>query len=192
MFHPFKAVQRSVSRTKTMPFALPVALLLGCATLLNFVNLTPVSAQNAAGKVAKEPIEIELQAFKVVRNDEGKEQFQTAQNMKPGDILEYRAVYTNVSQKEVKNLQANLPIPTTTELLLNTVAPKAVNASLDGRTFSPAPLMRAVKMPNGTTKNRAVPQSLYRTLRWPVGTIAPGQNVTVRARVRLNKTFSSE
>lgn len=192
MYYPFKTVFSTASRSKMISRALPVVALLGCATLFNIANNAPVLAQSAAKRAASEPISIELQAFKVVRDEDGKEKFQTAQNMKPGDILEYRAIYSNVSQKEVKNLQANLPIPVTTQLLLDTVAPKVVKASTDGRVFAPAPLMRSVKLADGSTQMRPLPLSEYRALNWPIGTVKPGQDVTVRARVRLNKTFATE
>ena len=91
----------------------------------------------------------------------------------------------------MKNLQATLPIPVSTEVLLDSVLPKGVSASRDGRNFAPAPLMQTVKMPNGATQTRAVPMSAYRALRWPVGSLQAGQNVVVRARVRLNATLSA-
>ncbi len=125
----------------------------------------------------------------MARASDGKEQLQSAARAKPGDLLEYRAVYVNVSQKEVKNLQATLPIPASTEVLLDSIAPQNALASADGRNFAPSPLVVRVKMANGTTQNRALPLSAYRALRWPIGTLAAGQNVTVRARVRLNSAL---
>lgn len=172
--------------------AWPLALALS-GVALGAANVLPAWAQPAAGAkapVSKAPVSIELQAFKVVRDASGKEQLQSAGRAKPGDVLEYRAVYANTSSREVKNLQATLPIPASTQVLLDSAAPKSVSASRDGRSFAPAPLMQTVTLPDGTRQQRAVPLSAYRALRWPVGTLAAGQNVTVRARVRLNPTLA--
>lgn len=148
------------------------------------------SAGSPAG-AAKAPVSVELQAFRVVRDAGGKEQLQSAQRAKPGDVLEYRAVYANHSPKEVKNLLATLPIPASTQVLLDSASPKSVSASSDGRTFAPAPLVQTVTLPNGAKAQRAVPLSAYRALRWPVGTLAAGQNFVVRARVRLHATLAA-
>ena len=164
-----------------MAFALSGAVLV-------FSTLPPVLAQPASA--AKAPVSVELQAFKVVRDANGKEQLQSAQSAKPGDVLEYRAVYANNSSREVKNLQATLPIPAMTEVLLESAMPKGVNASRDGRNFAPAPLMQTVTLPSGATQTRPLPLSAYRALRWPVGTLGAGKNVVVRARVRLNPALA--
>lgn len=171
--------------------ACTLLLALGGAAL-GAANFAPVSAQPAGSAgAAKAPVSVELQAFKVVRDADGREQLQSAARAKPGDVLEYRAVYANHSQKEVKNLQATLPIPTATQVLLDSASPKGVSASSDGRNFAPAPLMQTVTLPGGVKQVRALPMSAYRALRWPVGTLAAGQNVVVRARVRLNATLAA-
>ena len=168
--------------------AWPLALALGGSALFSGAVL-PVLAQPASA--AKSPVSVELQAFKVVRTSDGKEQLQSALRARPGDLLEYRATYANISSREVKNLQATLPIPALTEVLLDSASPKGLSASRDGRNFAPAPLMQTVTLPNGAKQLRPLPLSAYRALRWPVGTLAAGQNVVVRARVRLNPTLAS-
>ncbi len=181
IFHPFKLPLR----------AWPLALALGAAALgaaTGAITSSPVLAQPASA--AKAPISVELLAFKVGRDANGKEQMQSAGRAKPGDVIEYRATYANVSNREVKNLQATLPIPLSTEVLLDSASPKSVSASSDGRNFAPAPLMQVVKLPGGATQNRPLPLAAYRALRWPVGALGAGQNVTVRARVRLNSTLA--
>ncbi len=182
-----------VCRAKIAPRSWSLAVFFGCSAVFG-VAASPVFSQSASSNAgaSRGAVTVELQAFKVGRSANGAEQLQSAARAKPGDILEYRATYANVSQKEVKNLQATLPIPVSTEILLNSIAPKSVTASADNRTFAPAPLMRLVKMPDGTTQNRPLPLSAYRALRWPVGTLGAGKNVVVRARVRLNPTLASQ
>ncbi|RYG71108.1 hypothetical protein EON80_05775 [bacterium] len=152
---------------------------------LGFSAAPSAQAQGGA-TAARGPIEIELTAFKVVKGENGKDQFVDAKKAKPGDILEYRAVYANISNKGVKNLQANLPIPSETALLIDSIVPKTALASTDTRNFAAPPLMRNVKLPDGSTQSRPVPASSYRMLRWPIGSLAAGDSVTLRARVRLN------
>jgi uncharacterized repeat protein (TIGR01451 family) len=164
------------------------AALLGAS--LGFSAAPPALAQNGAA-APRGPIEIDLTAFKVVRDANGKEQFVDAKRARPGDVIEYRAVYANTSSKGVKNLQANLPIPKETALLLDSVTPQSALASSDGKSFAPPPLLRAVKLPDGKTQMRPIPAGSYRMLRWTVGSLAAGDNVTVRARVRLNDSTSA-
>lgn len=186
-FSPSGTPRRSVFAFRLRPL-----ILLSCTGALGAFP-APVFSQGAgANRVAATgAVTVALQAFKVARTPDGREQLQSAARAKPGDLLEYRAVYANVSPKDVKNLQATLPIPASTEVLLDSVSPLGALASADGRTFAAAPLMRMVKMPNGTTQNRPLPLSAYRALRWPVGTLAAGKNVTVRARVRLNSNLAA-
>lgn len=179
-FTPRQLLQRSL-----------LSLALSGAVLGFRPGLTQGIAQNAAPSAVKAPVSVALAAFKVVRGADGKEQLQSAQRARPGDVLEYRATYANNSPREVKNLQAALPIPLSTEVLLESASPKGVSASRDGRKFAPAPLMQTVTLPSGATQTHAVPLSAYRALRWPVGSLAAGQNVVVHARVRLNATFAS-
>lgn len=145
-------------------------------------------SQNAPAQSA--PVTVQLQAFKVALDQNGKEQFLDAARAKPGDVLEYRATYANVSQREVKNLQANLPIPQQTELLLSSLVPQGALASADGRAFAPLPLMRSIQTPNGPRKVPLSPAA-YRAVRWPLGILSPGQSASVRLRVRLFGTSPS-
>lgn len=182
---------RTLARRRAFAPRMGLLVLLSCSAVWGAFS-SPVFSQSAApgASATRSAVTVELQAFKVTRAADGKEQLQSAARAKPGDLLEYRAVYANVSQREVKNLQATLPIPASTEVLLDSVSPQSALASADGRTFAPAPLMRTVKLPGGATQTRPLPLSAYRALRWPVGTLAAGKNITVRARVRLNSTLS--
>jgi len=104
--------------------------------------------------------------------------------VKPGDVLEYQVVYHNQSKDLVQNLKADLPIPSGFIYLAATAHPAKVDASLDGKIFSPAPLKK-VSTRNGVTTEEVVALSLYRALRWDIGDLKPGASVTVRARVKV-------
>ena len=147
-----------------------------------------VSAQPAkAAAVKQEAVKIDLTQVKVIKGDDGKEQFVDAATVKPGDVIEYRAVYANRSKKPVTGLVATLPIPSGTEYV-----PKSAHAdehaaqaaTVDGR-FGSEPLMRKVKLADGRERQEPVPYSEYRTLRWTLGQLPAEGAVTVKARARV-------
>lgn len=117
--------------------------------------------------------------------EKGKEALQSADQARPGDVIEYRVRYRNESAAAARQLAATLPVPAGLEYLPRTAQPATLLASLDGRTYEPVPLMRRVKLEDGRTVLREVPAADYRYLRWSLGTLASHQERTVRARVRV-------
>jgi hypothetical protein len=95
------------------------------------------------------------------------------------------AVYTNRSQGAVSKLEATLPVPANTELVMSSVSPVNVKASLDGTNFSNMPLKRLVTRPNGVAVEEVVPLREYRFLRWYPGELGAGQSLTVKARFKV-------
>ncbi len=115
-------------------------------------------------------------------------QFETtgpATSAKPGDVLEYTARYSNRGNAQAEALTPTMPIPVGTEYVPAGTSPKPTQASLDAITYAPIPLRRKVSAADGATREVDVPLSEYRALRWTVGTLAPGSEVVVRARVRV-------
>ena len=129
-------------------------------------------------------VTVELTAQRVTKA-QGREVLAPADQAKPGELLEYRALYKNSGTSEARGLAATLPIPRGTQYVQGSAAPLKVEASLDGQTFAPVPLMRKERLANGKTVMREVPVSEYRALRWPLGTLAAKQSRTVTARVRV-------
>lgn len=117
--------------------------------------------------------------------DDGKEVLVSAEKARPGDVIEYRAVYKNDGRVPVRDLFATLPVPNGLEYLPKTAAPAVVLASTDGQSFAPVPLVRKTRTADGREEVREVPLSEYRALRWPVGTLAVKESRTVRARMRV-------
>lgn len=137
---------------------------------------------------AAEPLTATLEAHKVVVVSNGKETLVAASEAKPGDVLEYRATYRNISQKPLRAVMATLPVPSTgVEYLPNTASPASVEASINGAQFAPAPLKRLVTTADGKPQQQLVPTSEYRFLRWPLGDLPAGASKTVSARVRVTK-----
>jgi len=145
-----------------------------------------------AGVVAAHAeVQIQLTAHRVQKNDRGIEVLAPAEEIKPGQLVEYRAVYTNQGAKGVEKLLATLPIPAGTELVASTAAPAGPMASLDGSSYAPMPLRRKVRLADGREVTRDVPLSEYRYLRWSLGTLGPEQEKTVKARVRVTPILSA-
>jgi uncharacterized repeat protein (TIGR01451 family) len=144
--------------------------------------LAAAAVAHAAGGVT-----VELTASRVTKS-QGKDVHAPAEQARPGDLLEYRALYRNESKTEARGLAATLPIPRGTHYVPGTALPRRVEASLDGRTFAPVPLTRKVRLENGRTVTREVPASEYVVLRWPLGALPANQSREVTARVRIEPT----
>lgn len=61
-------------------------------------------------QAAKEPVSVNLNTYLIAQNAEGKITEQVTSEVKPGQVVEYRAVYTNNTAGTIKNLVATLPI----------------------------------------------------------------------------------
>ena len=111
-----------------------------------------------------------------------------ADKAKPGDVIQYEAVYRNSGATAVQGLQATVPVPKGLTFVAGSSKPAGAQASLDGKTFQPIPLMREVKKVNGPTVKQAVPLAEYRALRWNIDLLDGGKEVSVqlRAEVRTN------
>ena len=138
-----------------------------------------VSGAAAAGNVS-----VRLTANRVTKID-GREVLIPAAQAHPGETLEYRAVYRNEGAGSARDVAATLPIPRGTSYLRGSAEPSTVEASLDGHTFAPVPLLRRVREPDGRSVLREVPVSEYTALRWPLGSLSARQARAVRARVRI-------
>jgi len=135
---------------------------------------------------AAEVLSATLEASKVVRGNDGKEQLLSADKARPGDVVEYRAQYKNVSAKSLRGVMAVLPVPAVgMEYLTNTALPGGAEASIDGVNFAPPPLRRLVRLPDGTQRQQLVPTSEYRFLRWSLGDLPAGASKSVAARMRV-------
>ncbi len=124
----------------------------------------------------------------VIRFDGTSESIAAATAARPGDTVEYAARYSNRGDADATQVMPTMPIPVGTEYLPSKVSPQPTHASLDGARFDAIPLRRRAVLPDGSTREFDVPFAEYRALRWSVGTLAVGRDVTVRARVRIAPT----
>ncbi len=147
--------------------------------LLSLVFAAQVTAAPVAASAKKEAVQINLELFKVVTKD-GKESLVDAKQAKPGETLEYRATYKNVSKAAVRNLAATLPVPKGMEYQMKTAMPAGAQATIDNVTYSAVPLIDA-------TKKEPVPTSQYRALRWKVAELGAEKSIVVSARMKISQ-----
>lgn len=133
----------------------------------------------------------ELKVWNVVKQADGVETLQPAQTVKPGDVLQYTAVYKNSGHRAVSRLMASLPIPAGTELVGASAVPHEVQASVDGKVYATVPLMRKARRADGQVVDVPVPLAEYRSLRWPEQQVAVGASFTTSARVRVASASAS-
>ena len=164
--------------------------LLATMVLSSVVTAQPVPASTSMSRPAlkaqanSDPLLVTLVRQKVVTVD-GKDVMQSAEVAKPGDVLDEMATYANKSTSPIKSLQATLPVPQNTELVLASIKPNGAKASTDGNEFSSLPLKRKLKQTNGVEVEQLIPIGEYRYLRWYPGDLAPGKSLVFSARFKV-------
>ena len=154
--------------------------------LLAGLQAAPALAQPASASGAKPDVEAILTGKKVTVGADKKETLGDAKGVKPGEILEYQASYTNKGKAPVSNLLATVPIPEGTEYIAASAKPAGtVKASLGDGKYAAIPLKRKVKLPDGKEVEKDVPLAEYKSLQWSLGDLAAGKSVVVTARVRV-------
>ena len=148
--------------------------------LLGTAVLVLAGSVFAETKTTKEPVSVELKTFLIGAGTDGKPTSKLVTKVKPNDVIEYRATYTNNTTAKIKNLAATLPIPVETQFLAKS-QPENAEASTDGTHFAPMPLKR--KEGNQMVN---VPLKDYRALRWTIAELPAGKSVTVSAQTRIN------
>ena len=133
----------------------------------------------------KKDVGANLTVQKVVVLSDGKEQFLSADQATPAEILLYTAVYTNRTGGAVNGLVATLPIPQGVEYLAGTAQPAGAKASTDGATFQTIPLKRKVKLADGTESEVLVPTIEYRKLQWNISELAADASFSASARAKI-------
>ena len=114
---------------------------------------------------------------------------ETARVAKPGDVIRYGLVFTNVTAGPVKNIQFVDPIPGGMVYVLGSAAadrPVRLEYSIDGgKSYSAQPVIAVVQ--DGKTVEQPAPRERYTHVRWTVlGSLAPGAKVTAEFRTQVN------
>ena len=185
-----KLTQTLLRRAARLP---ALAATFGAGVLAVATLAAPASAQTAAVRsapAADKTVSVALTQFKVVKGADGKEQLLDASSVKPGDVLEYRATYTNNTGKTVSGLVADLPIPEGLEYLPRSAKPGAalVKAATKDGVYAAEPLVRKA----ANNKTEPVPYSDYRALRWTLGQLPAGGEAAVTARAEVEVVVPPE
>ena len=134
---------------------------------------------------AEGDVTVTLTANRMITKSGAAEVSAPAAQVRPGDVIEYRASYRNQGASRVHGVAATLPIPAGTEYVARSASPAAQLASTDGLTFAPIPLTRRVRLADGREVTREIALTEYRALRWTLGSIDAHRQQVVRARVRV-------
>ena len=140
-------------------------------------------SQSAFAQAAVAPaVDVNLTQHKVSKGSDGKEVLVDAAFVKPGDVIEYSATYTNRSAKTVKNVVASLPIPEGLQYQPMSAKPGGAiaQAAVKGGVYGAEPLTRRV-----AGKIEPVPYADYRSLRWNLGELHAGRVAVVSARAAV-------
>ena len=139
------------------------------ATAFSCIMLTAGIAVVQA-EATSSPLQSSMQAFVIAQGQDGKETVQPAQEVEPGQTIEYRLDYTNVGQTALKGIAITGPIPDATHYLgetANTQAASDFTVSIDGgKTFEGEPVKRMVENEQGKKDEKVIPPSEYTHVRW--------------------------
>jgi len=171
-------------------FSLVCLLCAGLFSLQTFAAdaSTPVKAQ------AQAPVAINLKQFKVTKDEQGQTKYVEAALVVPGDVIEYRAIYSNRSGN-VLPVVATMPIPESMEYVKESAKTngKAVHtvAAKDAQ-YAYEPLQQKVTTASGATLSQPVPYASYRFVRWDLGRLSPGSSVEVSVRAKVSQDLEKD
>ena len=138
---------------------------------------------------AESPLSSKMETYLVAEKN-GQEVVTVTDEASPGDVIEYRLIYTNKAEQPLSGLEITGPIPANTAYLKDSAATDVDAAFMvsidDGSSFEAEPVTRTLTGPDGQTQNVIVPPSDYTQLRWvPENGIQPGQALEYRYRVKV-------
>ncbi len=158
-----------------------------CASIFGLFSFNAAAA-DAGATLSKSlsPIAVSLKQFKVVKDGRDDVKFVDASVVVPGDVIEYRAIYSNTGTGAVP-VVATLPIPLSLEYLKDSASAKNIahTVALKDSQFSKEPLLQKVVTASGATLSQPVPYASYRYVRWDLGNLSPGKSVEVSVRAKV-------
>jgi len=119
---------------------------------------------------AKGPVTGEIQAYIVTKDSEGKEKVLPAVETVPGQVMEFRIVFTNNGESAVSGIKVVDPIPENTRFIGDSHTADVTatfEVSIDGgESFELEPVVRLETQTDGTQKEVVVPPEQYTHVRW--------------------------
>ncbi|MBH0096625.1 hypothetical protein I6E61_09540 [Psychrobacter sp. NZS113] len=150
------------------------------AITTKLVMTSILCASFLANAHAADALKMELQANKVIKSAEGKATYVAASDAKKGEVVQYRAKYTNTIDQSINDVAVTLPIPANMKFTGEAV-PNSAQATTDGTNYADMPLMRKV---NG--KVVEVPLSEYKALRWNIKHLPAKKSADVALNATVN------
>jgi uncharacterized repeat protein (TIGR01451 family) len=148
----------------------------------------------AVGSKSQSPIVISLKQFKVLNDEKGETKFLDAALVLPGDVIEYRASYSNRGSSALAVI-ATIPIPESTEYLKESASTRSGiphTVALKDAQFSKEPLLQKTTAASGVTLYQPIPYASYRYVRWDLGKVAPGGLVEVSVRAKVSQNLEAD
>ena len=139
----------------------------------------------AKAHTANDPLLIKLVRNKVTMQA-GKESLVSAATAKPGDVLQEVARYTNTSSAALTQLEATLPVPANTELVMDSARPAGALGSTDGEN-----LCAITDNETGTAGERSGNRTGHRRQRIQISTLA-GWNAAGRKFKGIHREIQSD
>ena len=119
---------------------------------------------------AKGPVTGEIKVFVVSTDDSGQEIVTEADETEPGQVMEFRIVFTNNGEESVRGVQVVDPIPLNTRFVSDSHqadVPASFEVSIDGgESFELEPVTRIETQADGSQKEVVIPPSQYTHVRW--------------------------
>jgi uncharacterized repeat protein (TIGR01451 family) len=168
---------------------------------LSFAVVLTLASGSAAAQQERAPQALVISATILSWGHAGPETFDARDRdpntVEPGDVVEYRLVFTNITGRPINNIQFTDPLPEGMHYLQGTAGADRENVdvefSLDGGTsYSELPMVEVVV--DGKTELRPASPEVYTDIRWTVhGEVQPDARVVAAFQVRygaLEKTGS--
>lgn len=116
------------------------------------------------------PLQNSIAAYTVALDNAGNEILQPANEVVPGQLVEYAMTYSNTGDSALKDIVVTGPIPAATAYIGQsafTQARAALQVSIDGgNTFESEPVKRIVTDASGRKFEKTIPPSEYTHVRW--------------------------
>jgi uncharacterized repeat protein (TIGR01451 family) len=131
-----------------------------------------------------------IEAFRVIKTEEGKEDFVSADRAKPKDVIEYRLTYKNSGKDPVQNIFITDPIPSGTEYVESSASePKSgsVEFSVDGgKTYGVWPIEIKRQTKDGREVVERATPDMVTHIRWTLTEMfKPDGQITVSYRTLI-------
>ena len=137
---------------------------------------------------ATSPLNVQLTQFKVGQDRDGRPVLTEAAQIAPGDLLEYKATYSNQGTEPLAVI-AVLPVPQSMEYVPNSALHAAGfrhEVAQQDQRFAAEPLKFKVPGADNSQPVALVPYANYRFVQWDLGSLAPGTSVEVRLRASVS------